>query len=175
MYKYFTMNIQKAERATIRFCKGIEIDGYRLPSGEFRVGKTGAALALGYAKDWVGQIKGKVLKALKDKGYTESDTLVAMDSIQGGGTRAKTISLLDFKRLIIYAAKKGKPHAEALLDAIIDVSLEDWFRLSFGQEQLTLEEKRERFYINYCHALDWHAEDQSDWELIEQQEMFLMN
>jgi len=46
-------NITRAERSTVKFCEGVEVDGYLLPSGEFRVGKISTALALGYGKDWV--------------------------------------------------------------------------------------------------------------------------
>ena len=38
----------RAERATVRFFDGLEVDGYRMPNGEFRVGLTGASLVLGY-------------------------------------------------------------------------------------------------------------------------------
>jgi len=64
-------NIIRAERATVKFCEGVEVDGYLLPDGEFRVGKVGAAIAVGYGKDWVGQLKGKPLKALQDKGQND--------------------------------------------------------------------------------------------------------
>ena len=38
----------KAERATIKFIDGLEVDGYRMPDGEFRVGVMGASTVLGY-------------------------------------------------------------------------------------------------------------------------------
>lgn len=51
----------KAQRATVKFCEGVEVDGYLLPDGEFRVGKISIAKALGYSKEWTG----KLLKRLK--------------------------------------------------------------------------------------------------------------
>jgi hypothetical protein len=166
-------NITRAERSTVKFCEGVEVDGYLLPDGEFRVGKIGAAISVGYGKDWLGQLKGKPLKALQSAGFTGSEKPVQLESISGGGTESKTVSLSDFRKLIIFAAKKGKPEAEALLDAIVDVGLEDWFRLAFGQEQLTLEEKRDRFYKAYAATINWLAEDRQELRLIEDQELFL--
>jgi len=168
-------NIIRAERATVKFCEGVEVDGYLLPDGELRVGKVGAAIAVGYGKDWVGQLKGKPLKALQDKGFTGSEKPVQLNSINGGGTEAKTLSLLDFRKLIVFAAKKERPEAEALLDAIVDVSLEDYFRIAFGQQTLTLEEKRDKFFKAYSATIDWLTEDRSDWELIAEQELFLLS
>ena len=43
----------RAERATVRFFDGLEVDGYRMPNGEFRVGLTGASLVLGYGENWL--------------------------------------------------------------------------------------------------------------------------
>jgi hypothetical protein len=64
----------KAERQTVRFFDGLEVDGYRLPDGEFRVGLTGASLVLGYAKNWLGRVLsrgGNAVKALRGYGFTE--------------------------------------------------------------------------------------------------------
>lgn len=91
------------------------------------------------------------------------------------GTEAKTLSLLDFRKLIVFAAKKERPEADALLDAIVDVSLEDYFRIAFGQQTLTLEEKRDKFFKAYSATIDWLTEDRSDWELIADQERFLLS
>ena len=48
------MNIIKAERATVKFFDGLEVDGYMMPDGEFRVSVTGASVLLGYQKKLVG-------------------------------------------------------------------------------------------------------------------------
>jgi hypothetical protein len=45
--------------------------------------------------------------------------------------------------------------------------------LAFGQEQLTLEEKRNRFYKAYAATIDWLLEDRQELRLIEDQELFL--
>ena len=169
-------NIIRAERTSVKFCEGVEVDGYRLPDGEFRVGKVGAAIAVGYAKNYLTEVEKKSpkqLKALQDTGFTGLERIIELDSIGGGGTSANTVSISDFRKLIIFAASKGKPQAVALLNAIVDVGLEDWFRLSFGQIQLTLEEKRDRFYKAYAATIDWLEEDREDLRMIEEQELFL--
>jgi len=173
-------NITRAERSTVKFCDGVEVEGYRLPDGEFRVGKLSTALALGYGKDWVTRTingvasgKGKDAETLAQWGFTGVASPVEVTGSARGTTISETISLKDFRQLIRLAAKRGKPQAEALLDALLDVGIEDWFRLAFGQEQLTLEEKRDKFYKAYAATINWLAEDRQDIRLIEEQELFL--
>lgn len=175
------MSLVKAERVIVNFGNGIKLEGYRLPNGEFRVGKTSASLALGYGKDWVRRIiegvakkEGKTSKTLIEWGFSGVAFSVHVPSSNNFGyIKADTISLQDFRQLIKLAAKRGKPEAEAFLDALIDIGLEDWFRLSFGEDQLSLQEKRSMFYKVYAQSLNWHEEDQEDWKLIREQELFL--
>lgn len=147
-------------------------------SGEFRVGKAGASVAVGYAKNYLTEIEKKSpkqSKALQDTGFAGLEEFIELDHVRGGGTTASTLNLPDFRKLILFAASKGKPQAVALLNAILDTGLEDWFRLSFGQQQLTLEEKRDRFYKSYAATINWLEEDRKDWRVIEEQEMFLLS
>lgn len=69
--------------------------------------------------------------------------------------------------MIRYADRQGNNFATAILDAIVDVGLEDWFRLSFGIEQLTLEEKRDRFYKSYAETINWLEQDKAEIEYLE--------
>jgi len=147
-------------------------------SGEFRVGKAGASVAVGYAKNYLTEIEKKSpkqSKALQDTGFTGLEEFIELDHVRGGGTTASTLNLPDFRKLILFAASKGKPQAVALLNSILDTGLEDWFRLSFGQQQLTLEEKRDRFYKSYAATINWLEEDRKGWRVIEEQEMFLLS
>ncbi|NES69321.1 MAG: hypothetical protein F6K24_30880 [Okeania sp. SIO2D1] len=174
----------KAKRAVVRFCDGIEVEGYLLPNGEYRVGKASIASALGYSKDWVRRVisgvasgRSKETKTLKGWGFSGVASTVKVPS----PTNAKfvptdTLSLKDFRILIRLADKRGKKEASALIDALLDVGLEDWFRLAFGQEQLTLEEKREKFYKTYSATIsfeDWLSMDREDKKLIQEQLKFL--
>lgn len=115
------------------------------------------------------------LKGLQSSGFTGSEKIIKLDAIHGGGTTAKTISLADFRRLIIFAASKGKPQAIALLDAIVDVGLDDWFCGHFDQIPLSLGEKRHLFYRTYASTINWLEEDRGDWRVIEEQQRFLQN
>ena len=114
----------------------------------------------------------KHLKALQLEGFTESRISVELDNTRGS-TRSETLSLNDFTAFIFFAAAKGKKEAIAIQKAITRTGLEDWFRLSFNQQQLTLEEKREFFFKSYAATINWLEEDRNDWKAIETQEEFL--
>lgn len=43
-------NTIKSDHATVKFFEGLEVDGYRMPNGDFRVGTTGASQAVGFSK-----------------------------------------------------------------------------------------------------------------------------
>jgi hypothetical protein len=158
----------KAERQTVRFFDGLEVDGYRLPDGEFRVGLTGASLVLGYAKNWLGRVLsrgGNAVKALRGYGFTEKVEKVVTRSIRGGGGEAETISLDDFNLLILYAASNGKKAALALQLSLTKVALNDFFVDAFGEPPLTIEEKRRLFYEAYAATIspeNWREMDRED-------------
>jgi hypothetical protein len=75
----------------------------------------------------------------------------------------------------MYAVSKGKPEAIAIANALIDTSLEDWFRLSFNQTPMTLSERAEMFDRTYKESINWLEEDRKDWQKIEEQDRFLDN
>lgn len=167
------MDIIKAQRSVVKFSETVFVDGYLLPDGEFRVGKVGASLSLGYESNWVTRISGKVLKALQEEGFTGLQKVINLDAVRGGGTKAKTLSLKDYRTLIMYAASQGKPQAVAMANALIDTSLEDFFRLSFDQSPMTRTERMGMFDRSYIESINWKEEDEMDWEMIEEQENFL--
>lgn len=174
-------NYSKCERRVVEFGTKeakVSIDGYRLPCGEFRVGKSSASVVLGFAQNYLSGVpkrSPKQFKTLKAEGFT--GVLKAIEVIDESNLpiKAETISLDDFEAFVFFAAMKGKKKAIAIQRAFVRTGLEDYFRLSFGQEQLTLKEKKERFYKTYAQAINWLEEDKSDWQLINQQELFLMN
>jgi len=45
----------RAERRLVPFFEGLEVEGYRMPDGEYRVGIEGASQVLGYARNWLGR------------------------------------------------------------------------------------------------------------------------
>ncbi|MDY7015215.1 MAG: hypothetical protein SVX43_16785 [Cyanobacteriota bacterium] len=152
----------------MRFFDGLEVDGYRLPSGEFRVGMTGASTVLGYSREWLGRTLkrgGNTVKALRGLGFSEEIEQVATRSIRGGGSSAQTISLDDFNRLIVYAIGDRKKAALALQLSLSRVALIDFFRDAFDEPPLSIEEKRRLFYEAYAATIspdDWRNMDRQD-------------
>lgn len=157
----------RAERQTVKFFNGLEVDGYRLPSGEFRVGITGASEVLGYGREWLGRVLsrgGNTLKALQGLGFTEETQKVATN-LDRGGRPAETVSLRDFNRLIAYAVFDGKRAALALQLALTEVALNDFFRDAFGEPPLSIDEKRRLFYETYAATIspeEWRQMDRED-------------
>lgn len=158
----------RAERQTVKFFEGLEVDGYRMPNGEFRVGLTGASLVLGYAENWLSRLLdreiGTSIKALRGLGFTEQTQKVVSESVKGQ-REAETVSLRDFNRLIVYAVSRRRKAALALQLSLTEVSLNDFFRDAFGEPPLTIEEKRQLFYETYASTIspaDWRRMDKQD-------------
>ena len=155
------LSVVKAVRATVIFFDGLEVDGYRMPDGEFRVGVTGASKILGYSSNWLGRVLsrgGNTVKSLRGIGFTEKIEEVVTHSIQGGGRSARTISIDDFNRLIVYAVGDGKKAALALQLSLSCLALNDFFRDAFNEIPLTIDEKRTLFYKTYAASIspaDW--------------------
>lgn len=87
------MNIIKAERAVVKFSNGLEVDAYRLPNGEYRIGRVGASVAIGYGKDWLGQLSVRQISLLQEIGYKGKILRVELETVNGGGAFAETISI----------------------------------------------------------------------------------
>jgi len=158
----------KAERQSVTFFDGLQVDGYRMPSGEFRVGITGASVVLGYSENWLSRLMGREtgtsIKALRGLGFTEETQKVVSETSRGN-REAQTISLRDFNRLISYAVFDGKKAALALQLALTEVALNDFFRDAFGEPPLSIDEKRRLFYEAYAATIspeDWRQMDRED-------------
>jgi hypothetical protein len=170
-------DITRIDRATVKFFDGLEVDGYRMPNGDFRVGITGASQAIGFSKGWLSQVhsrEGEALKALQGLGFTGSQQIGTVEREgKSGSSQINTISLDDFALLILYGAMKGKKQAIALQLSLTKMSINDFFREAFGERQLSVEEKRAEVYKKYASTINWLAEDRREWALIEEQELFL--
>lgn len=164
----------KAKRATVQFCPGVTVDGYRLlATDEFRVGIYGASLVLGYSDDWLRRVMGlsqstrqkrdKTLEALSGWGFSNLPEDVEIVNMGEGRGRswATTISLTDFNCLINYAAVDGrKPQARGLLRGLSAVALEVFFRDAFG---IQIDQSvMHPFYQEYAKGLCWTDEDRQD-------------
>lgn len=163
------MEIVRAERQTVTFFDGLQVDGYRMPNGEFRVGLTGAGVVLGYSENWLPRLltreTGKSIKALRGLGFTEEIQKVVSET-RRGDREAQTISLRDFNRLISYAVFDGKKAALALQLALTEVALNDFFRDAFGEPPLSIEEKRRLFYETYAATIS-----PEEWKQMEREEI----
>ena len=170
------MNIIKAERATFEYVEGIKVDFYKLPSGEYRIGLASASIALGFASNWLDRATSRekrTLKTLQGIGYTNVPIQVKLDAINGGGTSAKTISIADFQILKIYAVQKGKQEAIKLLsfnalNSDLDIAAD-----LFQEKRLSYEEKRAIWYKELAATINWLEDDRHEWQLIQEQELFL--
>lgn len=164
------MNIIRVERAKVNFTSDISVDGYRMPNGEFRVGITGAAIALGYDKTWILQVVsrgGKALEVLQGMGFTGCQLKGKVDrepSHIRGASNVSTISLKDFGILIFYAAQQKKAEAIAIGLALLETTLTDFFKDAFGETLLTIDQKREMMSTSYAQTLNWILEDRRDIE-----------
>ena len=159
----------KAVRATIVFCEGLEVDGYQMPNGEYRVGLSSAGLALGYSDRWIDDLvkfrTPRTAKALQGMGFEGKIEKVFAQSTQGNSYQDSTVSLDDFKHLITYGVIKKKKKAIALQTALTKIALIDFFRDSFNDVPLTIQEKRSLFYKTYAESLsveDWLEMDRED-------------
>lgn len=159
----------RAERATVTFFEGLTVDGYRLPNGEFRVGLEGASKVVGYQRDWLPQAfrrGGRTLKALEGMGFTSLHfTVTVPHTGRSGASTPETISLKDFVYVIAYASSKGKKAAIALQSALVEMSLNDFFRDAFGERPLSVSEKRRLFYEAYAATIspeEWRRMDREE-------------
>ena len=158
----------RAERATVKFFDGLEVEGFRMPSGEFRIGITGASKVLGYSDAWLYlALNGKSqkrLEALQGLGFTEKTLNIKSETSTGVRT-AETIGLRDFNRLISYAVFDGKKAALALQLALTEMALNDFFLDAFGEQPLTIDEKRRLFYEAYAATIspeNWREMDREE-------------
>jgi hypothetical protein len=158
----------KVEVATVRFFDGLEIDGYKMPDGEFRIGITGASLVLGYGENWLSRLlrkkDGISLKTLLALGFSKT-TQKVVSELTIGSKKVETISLVDFDRLIVYTVSRHKKAALALQQSLTVVSLLDFFLDAFGKSPLSMEHKRHLFYEKYAVTIspdDWQQMKKRD-------------
>ena len=139
-----------------------------MPNGEYRVGLSSASKALGFSENWMRRVLNKggtTAKALQGLGFEGNFLEVVRESNQGNSFSERTISLDDFNHLITYGAIKGKQKAISLQTALTKIALIDFFRDSFNDVPLTIQEKRALFYKTYAESLsyeDWLEMDRED-------------
>lgn len=158
------------ERAFVKFSDGLAVDGYRSPSGEFRVGMASASVVLGYEKDWLSRAvrrEGTTLERLSGMGFTgvQYKGKVLRDKVSGSSI-VQTISLDDFNVLVVYAAGQGKKNAMALNLALSRTTLQNLFLIAFENRVMSVQETTKFFSDDFIKTIDWLGEDQKDAEAI---------
>jgi hypothetical protein len=160
------MEPSRAERKPVKFFDGLEVDGYRMPSGEFRVGITTASIVAGFAENYLRRALsdgGTRLQPLLDAGFS-GQTVLQVRVTKTGDREERTIHLKDFIKLLRYADRQEKKSAGAILDALSELSLIDFFRDAFGESPSTIDEKRRIFYKTYAASISPEAWRQMDKE-----------
>lgn len=177
--------ITHAQKKTVELMGCLKIDTYQLPSGEFRIDLSSISTALGYASNWLSRIttrKGKAHKALLGKGFTDYQQEVKVTrSGKSGASKALTIGIDDFLSVVQYAADEHNPIAIAYLSAAAKRSTVDDIREAWGEEKLSLDERRRI----YCEELaksftvaEWAETSKAgqafDWEKAKNPEWLIM-
>lgn len=159
----------KVLRASVVFFEGLEVDGYRMPNGEFRIGLSGVSRILGYSRDWLNDVvklkTPRTAKVLSGLGFSQEIQKVLAQSKRGNSYEDRTINLEDFNCCIIYAVQNKKKAAIALQKSFTQLALNDFFRDAFGEIPLTIDEKRALFYKTYAASIspaDWRKMDRQD-------------
>lgn len=162
-------NITKFVQASFQVSESVSIDCYMLPSGEKRIGITGAALAVGRPKNYLSRLvtktKTKTLEALQEagfQGYLLEGSVLRSDG--RGSPIAKTISVRDFTKYITFEAiKNQRKEAIVLLAAFAETGLDHALDLLFAGKSV-------QFVLDkIVHYTKWTNEDlqqalMSNWE-----------
>ena len=133
----------KATRANVQI-GSLEVDGFMLPDGSYRMSQTQVAECIGddavYARNF---LRSKTLKALKGETYTPETFDVDPVSQARGQTRIQGWSLEIVFAYWVYRCFKGNKRAFSLVLALGSESLERRFDNAFGVTR-TLDERQEQ-------------------------------
>lgn len=157
----------RAERKTVVFFDGLQVDGYRMPDGDFRVGISTASDVAGFNENYLRRALadgGTRLQPLLNMGFS-GQTIPQVRVTKTGEREERTINLKDFIKLLRYADQQKRKSAGAILDALSELSLIDFFRAAFGEPPLSIEEKRRLFYEKYAAAIspeNWRQMDREE-------------
>lgn len=171
----------KFVQASLPISESVSIDCYMLPSGEKRIGITGAALAAGRPKNYlsrtVTKTESKAFKALQGlgfEGYLIEGNVIKEEG--KGSPIAKTLLVRDFTKYITWeSVQNQKKEAIILLAAFAETGLEQTLDLLFTGKSV-------QFVLDkIVHYTKWTNEDlqqalMCNWEdvaVIEEQLAFV--
>lgn len=139
--------------------------------------ESSASLAIGFSENWLRRTRtknqGKTLKALEGLGFKPVPLEGRFQRQSTGMVSSNLVTLDQFLLLTLYAATKGNSTAIAIQLALGKMSLIDFCRDAFGQEQETIAQKRARFYKEVAKTINWLKEDRQEVALIEEQLAFV--
>lgn len=144
-------NVTKFVRAELPISDTLSIDCYMMPSGEKRIGITGAALAVGRSKEYLSRLQergSKGLKQLQGMGFQgcQIEGLVIRPDGRGSSA-AKTISVQDFTKYVTWeAVVNQRLPAIIIMAAIFETGVDRILELLFqGRSVEFLLEKIEHY------------------------------
>ena len=128
----------KAKRATVAIGL-LNAEGYQMPNSEYRMSLSSAADAVGLApRNAFDFLRSKAAKRLLGEGFTDSITEIEVESNPEqarGQTRIQAIPLAVVSKYWLWQAYRGNKQAFALVDALLEESLERRFDAAFGVER----------------------------------------
>jgi len=159
----------KAQKMTVTFCEGVEIEAYVMPSGEYRYNLSGASQLVGKSENWlrrllkpqldgtalepnhskalsaVDALSGTVLESLLALGFSCDLQQVHVQRPQKGWAKPWTVSLDDLDCIIEYGVRQGWKEAIALSSASRKEVIRDRSDAAAGKKQMTIEDKQAVF------------------------------
>ncbi|MBL1209120.1 hypothetical protein [Geminocystis sp. GBBB08] len=141
------MNINRSELRKISFGNQ-KLNCYRKPNGEYRFDLKQISQYAGYNDDWLSNVlrrQGLTYQELIDNGLSPKNLKEALQV--ESNTRSYnciSISLQNAVAIFRYAAKQGKPEAQAIYDAALSEKLERAADLAYGE--IKTEEERNQLF-----------------------------
>lgn len=128
----------KAKRATVAI-GSLELDGFQMPDGSYRMSITSAAAAIGTSQqNATNFLRSKALKALQSSGYTSqtSEKIEVESEAQVRGQARITALPLDIAFAFwLYQCSRGSKQAYNLIAALGIETLERRFDAAFGVDR----------------------------------------
>lgn len=132
-------NGDKAKRATV-LIGDLEVDGFQMPDGSYRMSQTQAAECIGKpeinARRFLGS---KGIKALRGEGYTPDTIDVESPDQSRGQTRFNALPLDVVSAYWLWEASKGNQRSLTLCYALMAETLERRFDAAFDVERTETE------------------------------------
>ena len=128
----------KAKRATVAIGP-LSVDGFQMPDGGYRMSLNSASEAVGLLRRNAFEfLRSKAAKRLLGEGFTGSIFEIEVESApeqKVGQTRISAIPLSVVSKYWLWQSYRGNKQAFALVDALLEESLERRFDAAFGVER----------------------------------------